>query len=137
MKIVLDTNVLVAALLSPFGGPAQLLQLILTGRLGLCVDARILVEYREVLARSKFDFDAQLIADVMDFIEQTGEVVAPLPWPVALPDQADAMFLEAAHAGQADYLVTGNLRHFPVRSRRTVNVVNPAQFLKEPRVQNL
>ena len=137
MKIVLDTNVLVAGLLSPFGTPAQALQLILAGKVDLCVDARILTEYRDVLARPKFGFDADAVADLMEFIEQIAETVAPTPWGLELPDPADAMFLEVAHAGQADYLVTGNLKHFPARKRRQVKVVTPAQFIDEPTVKTL
>jgi len=135
MKIVLDTNVLIAGLLSPFGTPAQVLQLILAGRVGLCVDVRILTEYRDVLARPKFGFDADAVADLMEFIEQVAEIVAPTPWGLDLPDSADAMFLEVARAGQADYLVTGNLKHFPARKRREVRVVSPTQFLDEPGVK--
>jgi len=47
------------------------------------------------------------------------------------------MFLEVARAGQADYLVTGNLRHFPARKRRAVKVVRPAPCLDEPAVRAL
>lgn len=135
MKIVLDTNVLVAGLLSPFGTPAQVMQLILAGKVGLCVDARIITEYRDVLARPKFYFDADTVADLMDFIEQISEPVAPTPWGLDLPDPADAMFLEVALAGPADYLVTGNLKHFPARKRRGVKAATPAQFLNTPDVK--
>ena len=61
MRIVLDTNVLVSALLSPHGAPAAVLQLVVTGRVVLCFDARVLSEYREVLRREKFDFDMGLL----------------------------------------------------------------------------
>jgi putative PIN family toxin of toxin-antitoxin system len=137
MKIVLDTNVLVAGLLSPFGTPAQVLQLILAGKVGPCVDARILTEYRDVLTRPKFGFDADAVADLMEFVGQIAETVAPTPWGLELPDPADAMFLEVAYAGQADYLVTGNLKHFPARKRCQVKVVPPAQFIDEPAVKTL
>jgi putative PIN family toxin of toxin-antitoxin system len=135
MKIVLDTNVLVAGLLSPFGTPAQVLQFILAGKIRLCIDVCILTEYRDVPARPKFDFDDEAVADLMEFIEQTAETAAPTPWGLELPDPADAMFLEVARAGQADYLVTGNLKHFPAGKRREVKVVTPAQFLDEPAVK--
>ena len=51
MRFVLDTNVLVAALLSPYGAPAAVLQVVLSGSAVVCFDARILSEYREVLRR--------------------------------------------------------------------------------------
>lgn len=137
MKIVLDTNVLVAGLLSLFGAPAQVLQLILAARVRLCLDARILIEYRDVLARPKFGFNTEDVADVLGFVEQASEIVAPTPWGLELPDASDAMFLEVARAGQARYLVTGNLKHFPARMRRDVMVVTPAQFLNEPAVKTL
>ena len=137
MKIVLDTNVLVAGLLSPFGPPAQVLQLLLSEKVRLCYDARILTEYRAVLARPKFGFDAESAAAVLDFLEYAGELAACIPWPMPLPDPDDAAFLEVAAAGHADYLVTGNLRHFPSRGRCGVAVVTPAQLIAAPDVKAL
>ncbi len=137
MRIVLDTNVLVVALLSPFGAPAGVLQLLLTEKVRLCYDARILCEYREVLGRPRFGFDPEATADALDFLEQAGELIAPAPWNLDLPDPDDAVFLEVAAAGEAAYLVTGNLRPFPARSRRDVRVVTPAQFLGAPDVKAL
>ena len=137
MKIVLDTNVLVAGLLSPFGSPAQVLQLLLTGKLRLCYDTRTLAEYREVLARPKFGFDRELTNAVLDYLEQTGELTAATPWPLELPDPDDAVFLEVAAAGRAAYVVTGNLRHFPSRKRRGLKVVTPGQFIEAADVKAL
>ncbi len=129
MRIVLDTNVLVSALLSPHGAPAAVLQLILAGRVVLCFDARILSEYREVLRRPKFDFDPQLVDELMEFLESEGELVASVPLQFTLPDPGDAMFLEVAAAGEADHVVTGNLKHFPPRGRGGISVVSPRDFL--------
>jgi len=137
MKIVLDTNVLVAGLLSPFGPPAQVLQLLLSGAVKLCYDGRVLAEYRQVLARPVFDFDTELTGAVLDYLEHAGELTAATPWPLELPDPDDAAFLEVAAAGRADYLVTGNLRHFPSRKRRGLKVVTPAQFLAAADVKAL
>lgn len=137
MKIVLDTNVLVAGLLSPFGYPAKVLQLLLTGELTLCYDARVLAEYRDVLARPKFAFDGERTDAVLDYLEHTGELTAATPWPLDLPDPDDAVFLEVAAAGRADYVVTGNLRHFPSRKRRGLTVVTPAEFIEAPDVKAL
>ncbi|MFA9478782.1 putative toxin-antitoxin system toxin component, PIN family [Phycisphaerales bacterium AB-hyl4] len=135
MRIVLDTNVLVAGLLSPNGPPAQVLQLLLSERVRLCYDARILGEYREVLARPRFGFDPEAVAEVLTFLEQTGELVAAVPLGVVLPgavlpDPDDAMFLEVAAAGRVDSLVTGNIKHFPARHRHGVRVMNPAAWVR-------
>lgn len=130
MKIVLDTNVLVSAFLSPHGAPAAVLQLILSGRVVICFDARILSEYQEVLARGKFGFDATLIEDVLELLETEGELVASVPLNLALPDAADAMFVEVGVAGNADFLVTGNLKHFPASQHRGLPVVSPREFIR-------
>ena len=130
MRIVLDTNVLVSALLSPNGAPAAVLQLVLAGRVVLIFDARILSEYRQVLYRAKFGFDTHLVAELLAFLESEGELVASVPLPLALPDPDDAMFLEVAAAGGANHVVTGNPRHFPTRKRRGVSVVSPRNFLE-------
>jgi putative PIN family toxin of toxin-antitoxin system len=129
VRIVLDTNVLVAALLSPNGVPAAVLQLILSGAAVVCFDARIMSEYREVLRREKFGFDRKMTDELLEFLETEGELVAPVPLGLALPDPADAMFLEVGAAGGANYVVTGNLKHFPARVRRGLVVVSPRQFL--------
>lgn len=129
MIIVLDTNVLVAGLLSPFGPPAEILMRISAGDLRLCIDARILLEYREVLARPKFDFPAADRAVLLDFIESEGIPVAPRPLAKDLPDPDDNIFLEAAVAGRAEALVTGNRKHFPDRLCAGILVTTPKDFL--------
>ncbi len=57
MKVVLDTNVVVSGLLSPFGPPGEIIRMTAGGLLELCYDARILSEYQSVLLREKFPFD--------------------------------------------------------------------------------
>jgi len=130
VRVVLDSNVLVSALLSPNGAPAAVLQLVLAGHALLCLDARILSEYREVLRRDKFDFDTRLVDELLEFLESEGELVASVPLPLSLPDADDEMFLEVAVAGGADHVVTGNLRHFPTRESRGMSVVSPRDFLE-------
>lgn len=129
MKIVLDTNVLVSGILSPHGPPAAVLRALLTERVCLCFDERILSEYRDVLSRGKFAFDRELVAEVLSFLEAAGFRTLAQPLDLALPDPADQMFLEVAVFGQADFLVTGNLRHFPSSARQGIAVVSPREFL--------
>ena len=130
MRIVLDTNVLASALLSPGGAPAAVLQLVLAGRVLLCFDARIMTEYREVFRRPKFDFDARLVDELLEFLEFEGELVAAVPLPLSLPDPDDAIFLEVASAGGAGFVVTGNIRHFPTDTRQGITVVSPRDFIE-------
>lgn len=129
MKIVLDTNVLVSGILSPNGPPAAVLRALLTERVTLCFDERIVSEYREVLTRSKFSFDRELIEELVGFLEAAGSPTLAAPLAVTLPDPWDQMFIEVAVAGEADFLVTGNLKHFPEPARAGVRVVSPREFL--------
>lgn len=128
MRIVVDTNVLVAALLNANGTPASILNAVLDGVATVLVDDRIVGEYREVLSRPKFGFPHEVYQPLLEFFEHHGEYVTPGPLPVATPDPADVAFYEVAVAGAADYLVTGNATHFPnaqwiVSPRRLVEVM--------------
>ena len=130
MKIVLDTNVLVAGLLSPFGPCGDIVRMVSAGNLTLCVDARVLSEYYEVLARPKFRFDHGKVETVLDYIERNSWIVSSTVLSVSLPDHDDEPFLEIAVSGGADYLVTGNAAHFPSELCEGVKVITPADFLK-------
>ena len=129
MKIVLDTNVLVAGLLSPFGPCAEIVRMVSAGVLTLYFDSRILSEYSEVLRRSKFRFQLGKVAALLDHIEHRGHIVASTPLSNLLPDSGDQPFLEVAVAGQAVCLVTGNHAHFPPKQCRGVKVLSPKNFL--------
>lgn len=128
MNIVLDTNVIVSGLLSPFGPPAQIVRMIASGRIVLCYDARILTEYREVLLRPKFLFSKESVEALLDQITVTGVIVAGMPLRYELPDKSDEPFLEVALAGNSP-LVTGNVKHFPKNKRQGVPVLSPAVFV--------
>ena len=136
MRIVLDTNVLVSGLLSPFGAPGEILRMVSSGAVVLCLDARIFAEYDDVLVRPRFGFDSDSVAALLDYIDFRSEVVASEPLGHRLPDSSDEPFLEVASACGADCLVTGNLAHFPPDSRAGVLVLSPAQFMDRLRAQS-
>jgi len=130
MRIVLDTNVLVAGLLAPFGPCGEIARMLTSGEVTLCVDARILFEYQDVLRRPRFDIAPGMIAAVMGYVQNSAEASPAIPLSVSLPDPDDAPVLEVALAAKADCLVTGNLRHFPARSRSGIPVLSPREFLE-------
>ena len=129
MNVVLDTNVLVAGLLTPHGPAGRIIDLLLNGDLTPCFDDRVVAEYRDVLLRARFGFDAAHIDAVLDYVESEGLPVSAAPIYATLPDPDDAAFLEVALAAGAEYLITGNLRHFPAKSRHGVRVVGPREFI--------
>lgn len=117
MRVVIDTNVLVSGLLGVYSYPARIIDLVYSGRFQCVHEDRILMEYREVLARPKF---ANAISrrerdDLINFLERWGLHVLPEPLgPLAgiAPGPFDIPFAEAAVAGQASCIITGNITHF-------------------------
>jgi len=125
---VFDTNVIVAAHLSPFGVPARLLSEIYARRLRMAYDFRILAEYQEVLGRKKFDLSPKAVKAFLQIVEDQ-ELTTPLPLKTILPDPDDLVFLEVAAATSNRVLVTGNTKHYPQNSRGPVLVLTPAEAL--------
>ena len=126
MQAVIDTNILVSALMSKKGAPASVMSLILGGHLTPCFDYRILCEYREVLQRPKFGFTSGEINSLLDWIERYGRSVIAEPLDDVFVDERDKKFYEVAKFCGAD-LVTGNLKHYPADPR----VMNVTAFLEK------
>jgi putative PIN family toxin of toxin-antitoxin system len=126
MKIVLDTNVLISALLNSNGNPAKILNLTLAGKIIILFDNRILNEYFEVLKRDKFGFTDELIFPLIDFIKNEGLYINAVTVNNIFKDEDDKKFYEVFISGKGNYLVTGNLKHFPYDKQ----IVNPADFIK-------
>jgi len=135
MRIVVDTHVLVAGLLSPFGACAEIVRMISSGELTLFLDARNLSEYNEVLCRPKFHFDIDRVVALLEHIEHRGQIMSASPLSRPLPDPADEPFFEIAVAGRAVCLVTGNRAHFPSKLCQGVPVFSPGDFLRFYRKQ--
>jgi putative PIN family toxin of toxin-antitoxin system len=131
LKIVVDTNVLVSALIQVKGIPARILDLILSGQVKVVLDHRIYSEYQDVLLRPEFGFAPEAVDNLLEFFLQSGERVYTITTSITLPDVYDGKFLEVAIDGSADFLVTGNLKHFPARQRRGVRVVSPRECWEE------
>jgi predicted nucleic acid-binding protein len=129
MRIVLDTNVLVAGLLSAAGPPGWILEAVLAGELELALDMAIREEYEEVLRRVEFQFSQGHVDDLLAAIDRFGfQAAAAPPCPEPLPDPDDEPFLALA-AATGSVLITSNLKHFPARSRRGVSVQTPREFI--------
>ena len=129
MYIVLDTNVLVSSLINPFGTPAKILNLVLNERIHLLFDTRIMNEYKEVLLRKKFNFTSQIVNDLLEFIKHNGTNIIVDPLSIDFKDPDDLPFYEVAISGKANYLITGNLAHFPLNNKQ-VEIVDPGKFIK-------
>ena len=125
---VIDTNVLVSALLSRFKDTStvQLLQLLILGDITPIYNDEILDEYHKVLTRPKFGFPEILIDETLEVIKRYGINSSRKGSDEVLPDPKDIVFYEVTLSVKGSYLVTGNIKHFPKKPF----VVTPAEMLQ-------
>lgn len=128
MRVVLDTNVLVAGVLNPSGPPGWIVEAVFSGDLQPVFDAVIRAEYEDVLRRRELSLSPARVKGLLDALDQFGLEITASPWPKELPDPDDAPFLTVSGAVGCP-LVTGNLRHFPLRVREGVTVLSPREFV--------
>lgn len=136
MKLVLDTDFLVAALRSPSGAAAELVRLARRGRITLAASVSLFVEYEAVCSRQRHMEAAGLTPiDVGTFLDALAFLVQPVPihylWRPQLHDPADERVLEAAVNARADALLSFNVRHFqPAAATFGMRVSQPGTFLR-------
>jgi putative PIN family toxin of toxin-antitoxin system len=127
-KVVIDTSVLVSALHTEHGANAAVLHLIIQGKLLWCVSEAVLAEYQEILSRRKFNYiDLRKITAAL-LLASSGQMTVVTQRLTHSPDESDNRFYECAQAAQADYIVTGNRRHFPTDLPPT-KIVNARELL--------
>ncbi len=129
IRAVIDTNVLVSGLLSAAGNEALVLLAVHQGLVRPCLSADILAEYAGVLARPKFSFAPDHVAALLAVFSEKGDVVQTMVFGTESPDPGDTKILYCAQAAQADFIVTGNKRHFPDAPYGPTRVVNAAELL--------
>ncbi len=127
---VIDTNVLVSAMISSAGNEALLLTAINQGLVTPCFSEEILREYSEVLLRPKFGFSSEEVDALLAVFRFRGNSVVSKPEGRSSPDPGDEKFIACAVAGEADFLVTGNKRHFPESRFGAARVVNAGELLE-------
>jgi putative PIN family toxin of toxin-antitoxin system len=113
-KVVLDTNVLVSAFISPRGTPAQILSLVLEGKLQTCYNQEIVEEYEEVLSRPEYKFGPtpEQRQAVVNHLKESGLFFDVQPSIFPMPDETDRVFYDVAQIAGA-FLVTNNIKHYP------------------------
>jgi putative PIN family toxin of toxin-antitoxin system len=127
MLVVVDTNVLVSALINPAGVPARVVDEIRARTLRPAVTRQVLDEYREVLARARSGFSPAHVNSLLDDLAALALNLQVTHLDTAkLPDPDDAPFIAVALAAACP-IVTGNGRHFPPECG--VEILNPAQCL--------
>ena len=125
MKVVVDTNVIVSALLNTHGIPAKIMALILNGKVKILYDNRILFEYYDVISREEFGFASEIVEDLITYFRNDGEYVNAEFVKTKFTDEADKKFYEVYKSGGARYLITGNIKHFP----KEKTIITPGNFI--------
>jgi len=126
--VVIDTNVLVSALLSPQGQPFRVISEAFRERITPCYDQEMLEEYRTVLSRPKFAFSPETVTKFFYQLERCSYYVFAdeTGFPeVSFTDEDDRKFYDLAHFCKAK-LITGNKRHFPNDDW----IMSPTEFLE-------
>jgi putative PIN family toxin of toxin-antitoxin system len=128
LRLVLDTNIVVSAALKPDGLQRTVLLLAINKPARLYLSPPILLEYRTVLARPQLRIRRGLRPQLLQLIENSSYSVSPSQSLQITTDPADNIFLECADSARADYLVTGNQRHFPKFWKKT-KVISSREFI--------
>ncbi len=127
---MVDTNVVVSAALQPVGWEARLIKLIAYHGVQLWASVEVLAEYREVLNRPKFaKLDHDHVKRLLTLIGEEAVMVVPTYTLKISKHEPDNRFYECAAAAHADYLVTGNTRHF-TKNYKNTQVVTARQLLE-------
>jgi uncharacterized protein len=130
-RVVLDTNILVSALIGNSYPKQIIYECIFDHKIILCVSPQILKEYHEVLNRSKFDkfkdFKKKALI-LLDYFEEIAEYYEPTIKLDFISDEADNRFLELALTANAQYIVTGNFTDFDFAEYKSIKIVSPKYF---------
>ena len=130
MRIILDTDVLIAAVVKPRSYSARVLRMVGEGAVELAVDERILREYRRILRHFRFRLSTQEADALVKELGEKAVRVTPTTRARGLPDAGDVPFVEVALAAEADALVTANLRHYPREAVGGVKVTTARDFIR-------
>ena len=125
---VIDTNVLVSAMLKWQSVPGNILEFAMDGMIVPVLNKDIVAEYKAVLSRPKFGLTEDIVTDIIDSLENVGFYVDAEAIAVELPDPKDRVFYEVVMEERKErdaYLVTGNIKHFPAEPF----IVTPRQML--------
>lgn len=129
IKAVLDTNILIPGLGNPRGAPAKILDRWLDGQFDLLISEPIFEEYSRLLLSHPIvpGDKAQIFLDILADLVQVVFISEKLD---VCKDKSDNIFLETATTGNAKYLVTKNIKHFPYKRYQQVEIMRVSKFLK-------
>src|SRR5579863_8717636 len=128
LRLVIDTNILISAAIKPAGLQRTVLLLAMTKPARWYVSRPVLEEYRNVFARKELKIRKGLQSQLLQLIRNRSRLISATRRIEAALDPDDDIFLECADAAGADYLITGNQKHFPKFWKKT-KVITPREFV--------
>jgi putative PIN family toxin of toxin-antitoxin system len=128
LRLVIDTNVVVSAALNPEGLQRTTILLAITKPARLYVSLPILEEYEGVLSRPHLNIRKGLRLQLLQLIKNNSHIIAPSRRLDVSSDPDDNRFLECADKAGADYLITGNQKHFPTFWKKT-KIITSREFI--------
>jgi putative PIN family toxin of toxin-antitoxin system len=131
-NVVIDTNVVVSALMTPNGNPAKILELVSHRELQPFYNGDILAEYEDVLSRPELKINPEKKNTFISSIENGWILVEPAVSTVSMPDEDDRIFYDTAKEVGA-IIITGNLKHYPDEPQ----IMTPAEYLGKTEIKPL
>jgi putative PIN family toxin of toxin-antitoxin system len=126
-KIVLDTNIVVSALITAHGNASRIIGFVFSGEeQRLIYSSQIIDEYREVISRPKFNLSAGTQELMLDSLMHAGKLVIPVKSDIFFFDETDRKFYDAAETSDA-ILITGNRKHYPEKDF----ILTPSDFVEK------
>lgn len=133
IRVVLDTNVVISAVLSTDGKPASIFEMLILGEIQNYASQDIIEEIREVLQRPKIAKQLSLVEQefILNTFEEFSEKIKlRVKLEEIKDDPDDNKFLECAVSASADYIVSGDDHLLKVRNFRGIKIVSPVEFVK-------
>ena len=124
MNVVIDTNVIVSALLSAHGKPAAILEMFFSEEIQIHYSRDILAEYNDVLSRPALNIRPEKAARFFEVLRNTGTSIEPTISAIPLPDEDDRIFYDTARQSDS-ILISGNMKHYPIEDF----IMTPSDFL--------
>lgn len=129
IKAVLDSNIFISGIL--FGGnPRKIIDLVIEGKIRLCISSDVLKEIKEVLERDKFGFSSDITRQIIIEIESLSEFITPVKkHSVVTRDSDDNAIIDCAIEADADYIITGDNDLLSLKEYKNIKIISAADFM--------
>nr|NQU93851.1 putative toxin-antitoxin system toxin component, PIN family [Bacteroidota bacterium] len=130
-KLIIDTNILVSALIQKSYPYLIVRDCVLNSKVQICISEPIFKEYMEVFERPKFAKYPDFVGKAREMLLEIADRATKYETRIKIElisDADDNRFLELAHTCQADFLITGNLKHFTMKQFHKTRIISPKEY---------